>query len=359
MQNRQQQAATEISHSYPTIHPEDIDAVTQCLASHQLVAGGLVRSLEETIAADMGYRYAAATVNGSQALHLALRAEFNGLGARVGLQSYLCRTVHDAIALSGCEPVLLDIEAGQFCVSLDQALVADLEAVVVPHMFGIRSDIQKFLDAGLFVIEDCAQRLVPQSLRASEPKAPLRILSFSATKMLTGGEGGMLLMDDEQLYERVRRLRDAPYDFPQAALWLPYTDLQAALVLAQWQRIEDFLAKRKRLAELYLQELDDELGRSIVPEMRLEDTHHFRFVLRVDDPRAVIDCAGREGIAFRQPVGPMPLHALFDADGDFSATDDAMAHLLSLPIYPELTEEQTHRVAQVAKESISEATQNA
>lgn len=359
MQNRHQQAESEISHSYPTIQQEDIDAVTQCLVSHQLVAGDVVRSLEETIAADMGYRYAAATVNGSQALHLALRAHFDGAGARVGLQSYLCRTVHDAISLSGCEPVLLDIEANRFCVSLEQALQADLEAVVVPHMFGTRSDTQKFLDAGLFVIEDCAQRLVPQGLRASEPKAPLRILSFSATKMLTGGEGGMLLTDDKQLYERVRRLRDAPYDFAQAALWLPYTDLQAALVLAQWQRIEDFLAKRKRLAELYLQELGDELGRSIVPEMCLEDTHHFRFVLRVDDPSAVIDRAGREGIAFRQPVGPVPLHTLFDIDGDFSATDDAMAHLLSLPIYPELTEEQAHRVAQVAKESISEAAQNA
>jgi len=144
MQSRQQLAGRAISHSYPTIRQEDIDAVVRCLTSRQLVAGDVTRTLEQTVAATMGYRYAAATINGSQALHLALRALPNPKSRRVGLQSYLCRTMYDATVLAGCDPQLLDLKENSFSISPEEALRANVATVIVPHMFGIRTEVEKF-----------------------------------------------------------------------------------------------------------------------------------------------------------------------------------------------------------------------
>lgn len=128
---------------------------------------------------------------------------------------------------------MLDIDPYTFSISIEQATRHSLDAIIVPHMFGIRVPIEKFVKAGLTVIEDCAQRFALQNVMIREPKTAVRILSFSAPKLLAGGEGGMLLSNDLALCERARNLRDAPYDFPEPAVWLPYTDLQAALVEAQ------------------------------------------------------------------------------------------------------------------------------
>lgn len=341
----------EITHSYPTIEDVDIRAVEQCLRSHQITAASAVDALQERVASDMGYSHALATVSASHALHLALRGRFPEGNASIGLPSYLCRTVYDAVVLAGCRPVLLDIDIETCSVSLKQAIERDLDAVLVAHLFGIRAPVEDFLEAGLTVIEDCAQRLAPPEARNHEPRPHIRILSFSATKIITGAEGGMLLTDDPSCADRVRNLRDAPYDFPEPAIWLPYTDLQASMVLTQWDRLPQFLKRRNELAQYYLDNLPEALRDCVLPAMRAPDTTHFRFVLRMDDPQAFIDEAAKLGVAFRKPVAPMPLHELFSIDGEYPATDDAMVHNVSLPLYPELTDEEAARVCEVASDS--------
>jgi len=263
--------------------------------------------------------------------------------------------MYDATVLAGCDPQLLDLKENSFSISPEEALRANVATVIVPHMFGIRTEVEKFLEAGLMVIEDCAQRLVPEKVWSREPKPPFRILSFSATKLLTGGTGGMVLTDDEQTYNRLCSLRDAPYDLAEPAVWMPYTDIQASLALSQWGRLEDFLTKRARLAKIYLEELEDLSGCEIPAAMYAEDTYHFRFILRVDDLNHVIDHAAKSEIVFCFPVGPMALHDLFSVKGNFANTDDAMANFVSLPLYPELSEPEARRISRVLKESVTKA----
>lgn len=341
-----------IVHSCPDIGKDDIEALVACARSNHISAGDKVCALERRLCEDLGYKGAVATVNGSQSIHLSLRALFPQKNALVGLPSYICRTVYDAICLSGCRPVVLDIDPYTFSVSIEQTTRHSLDAIIVPHMFGIRAPIEKFVKAGLTVIEDCAQRFALQNVMIREPKTAVRILSFSAPKLLAGGEGGMLLSNDLALCERARNLRDAPYDFPEPAVCLPYTDLQAALVEAQWARLSSFLERRRRLAMFYLESLGRAYPERIVPAMMAADTYHFRFLLSVDDPVIFIKSGAKKGIAFRRPVAPMGLHTLFRIDGDFPITEKALAHVVSIPLYPRLTEDEAQKVVEVVMEVV-------
>jgi dTDP-4-amino-4,6-dideoxygalactose transaminase len=342
-----------ISHSSPDIGEEEIAALIACARSLQVNGGERVSALETQVACDLGYAGAVATTSGTQAIHLALRALFPGGGALVGVPSYLCRSVYDAIHLAACKPYLLDIDPRTFSTSIDQAKPANLDAVIVAHMFGIRAPIESFLDAGLVVIEDCAQRLAPKDVGAAERKATVRVLSLEATKLLTSGSGGLLLCDETQILERASKLRDGPYDFFETALWLSLTDLQAAIALVQWQRLPSFLERRRWLAGFYLSTLEGKYPKQIVPAMRHEHTFQFRFLLRVDDPARFIQHGFEHGVIFRRPVAPLPLHELFKETGNFQVTDDAFAHLVSIPLYPSLTNENAERVAKAAVQALS------
>lgn len=343
-----------IAHSSPDIGEEEIAALIACARSQQIKGGERVRALEERIAADLGYCGAVAATTGSQAIHLALRALFAPRQAVVGLPSYVCRSVYDAICLAGCQPFLLDIDPNHLSVSVEAAKSARLDAVIVPHMFGIRAPIEAFLAAGFLVIEDCAQRIAPLDVGKVEPQAPVRILSFEATKLLTCGEGGLALFDESKLVSRAAKLRDAPYDFAEPAATLPLTDLQAAMAAVQWRRLPEFLQQRRRLAQYYLASLETGCGRHVLPAMRADDTFHFRLLLAVDDPAGFLRAGSERGVMFRQPVAPLPLHRLFDVAGEFPVTDQVFAQLVSIPLYPKLSMDMAQRVAEAVKHALRE-----
>jgi dTDP-4-amino-4,6-dideoxygalactose transaminase len=330
-----------IPHSKPFWGEEEISAVVACSQSLQLKGAGRMVQLEGEVSRDLEYAGAVATPTGSSAISLALRAQFPS-GARVGCPSYICRSVYDAIVMAGCQPCLLDVDPVTFSTSLVQARGAGLDAVVVAHMFGIRAPIEDFLETGLFVVEDCAQRLAPCEVARREPKGSIRMLSFEATKILAAGEGGLLLSDDTSLLEQVRRLRDGPYDFAQAAPGFRPTEIQAAVALIQWRRLDEFLRRRRKIASFYLDRLD------AVPAMRAPDTYHYRFLVPATEPSAFMNAAAERGVIVRRPVAPACLHQLFGVDGSFPISERTLGGVVSLPIYPALTDGESEQVATAA-----------
>jgi perosamine synthetase len=162
------------------------------------------------------------------------------------------------------------------------------------------------------------------------------IYSFYATKVLTTGEGGMVVADDPRLLDRVRDARD--YDGrPTFAPRFNYkmTEFQAALGLSQLERLPGFLARRRALAARYGERLAAAgVARPAVPP---ECGHIFyRYVVRVDDAARLAGGLARRGIEAKQPVFS-PLHRYMGEDG-FPGTDEAMRTALSLPIYPSLAD---------------------
>src|SRR5579883_2046260 len=179
-----------------------------------------------------------------------------GAGDEVLMPSYTCVAVTNAVRYVGATPALADIDPHTYNLDAGDArrrLTAATRAVIVPHMFGLPADMDPLTEWGIPVIEDCAQTLgATYRGRRVGGFGTVSICSFYATKLLTTGEGGMLLSDSDTLVRRARDLRDYD-DRADATLRYNYkmTDFQAALGVSQLGRLPQFLARREALAARY------------------------------------------------------------------------------------------------------------
>jgi perosamine synthetase len=224
-------------------------------------------------------------------------------------------------------------------------------AIIVPHLFGLPADLTALERLGIPLIEDCAQTLgVMEQGRPVGTVGRLTVCSFYATKLLCTGEGGMVLSNEETLLERARSLRQydgAPTLDPSSGN-LKLTDLQAALGLSQLGRLSTFQERRRFIAAAYREALSSKTTVcSSVPSGR---THgYYRFVIRLPhfgvDPEGLLRLISTfelQGIHCRKPVF-RPLHRYLDQSG-FPNSDEADRTALSIPLYPDLTDDEIRHI---------------
>ncbi len=326
-----------IPHSRPDIGEAEVDAAARVLRAGMLAQGAEVAGFEAECAAFAGTRHAVAVNSGTAALHLALVVMGMGPGRTVALPSYACAALLQAVTLAGATPRLLDCAPGDDHPNANPGTPPP-DATIVAHLFGAR---QSELPEGP-ILEDLAQALAPGAALAR----PVSIASFYATKLLTTGEGGMLLTNDAGLADEARDRRD--YDNRDD--WKPrfaykMTDLQAAIGRVQLARLPQFLARRRALAAQYDAGLED-AGLAGLPLERPHAPGHlyFRYVVRTPARDALMAHLAQCGIAAKSPVY-RPLHTVY---GSADCAEAARAHAVnvSLPLYPSLTESQILRVLQ-------------
>ncbi|OQW35092.1 MAG: hypothetical protein A4E19_01855 [Nitrospira sp. SG-bin1] len=338
-----------IPHSRPSIEADEIRAAVEVLRSRQLAQGGMVEQFERGMAAYVGLAGGVAVSSGTAALEVALHVLGIGPGDEVILPSYVCAAPLLAIQRVGAMPRVVDIDLDTFAIdptAVRQALTSRTKVVIVPHLFGLPADLTVLERLGVPIIEDCAQTLgAMEQGRSVGSVGLLTVCSFYATKLLCTGEGGMVLSRDESLLERARMLReyDEAPSLRQAAANFKMTDLQAALGLAQLNRLGFFLERRSWLADEYRATLNGaRLVHPIVPDGR---THvYYRFVVRLQDLRDEVDGINRviarfenRGVQCRKPVF-RSLHRYLGLDG-FPASEEAERTALSIPLFPSLTDE--------------------
>ena len=346
--------ATMIPHSRPSIENEDIQAATEVLRSHHLAQGALVEQFERGMAAYLGLAGGVAVNSGTAALEVALRVLGIGAGDEVILPSYVCAAPWLAVQRVGATPRLVDIELETFSIdpaAVREALTSKTRAVIVPHLFGLPAHLTALERLGVPLIEDCAQTL--GALEQGRPVGSaglLTVCSFYATKLICAGEGGMVLSRDEALLERARALReyDGAPSLNPAATNLKMTDLQAAIGVAQLERVASFLERRVWLAHEYATALKGAgVVQPIVPAGR---SHvYYRFVVRVPDVLNNHDGLGEviarfEGcrVQCRKPVF-RSLHRYLGLEG-FPASEEAERTALSIPLFPALTDEEVAQI---------------
>jgi dTDP-4-amino-4,6-dideoxygalactose transaminase len=208
------------------------------------------------------------------------------------------------------------------------------------------------LALGLPVIEDCAQSLgANQEGRMLGTMGAISICSFYATKLITTGEGGMLLSRDPGLLTSARDLRD--YDKRESlATRFNYkmTDLQAALGRSQFQKFEEFLGQREELAGVYNEKLAT-FPCTLPPSQ--QGRIYYRYVLSVQkDVNRLIQEMLNQGIEVARPVY-RPLHRYFNLE-DYPGAEMAWNSHVSLPIHPSLTSLDVHRVCQTLQSTLKE-----
>lgn len=329
-----------IPHNRPTLGVEEQEAVERVLASGWLAQGREVEAFENELCAYLGLPdgHAVAVSSGSAALFLALWV-LGAQGSNVACPAYSCSALTNAIVLAGAIPHLVDTAAESPNIDPGKLSLPESPFAIVAHMFGIPVDMSAAVKNGIVVIEDCAQ-----ALGASFGGAPVglqgraSVFSFYATKMITsGGQGGMLVSRERGTVEAARDYRqfDSRRDrTPRFNFHM--TDLQAAIGRAQLKKLSGFVERREEIFASYRRS-----GYELLEQKPGTGSVRYRTVVRTGNPPRVIEALADRGIKAIVPVEEWEL--LGPADRFPNAA--ALARTtVSLPTYPSLRNEDLSEV---------------
>jgi len=334
-----------IPHSRPTLGTEEVRRISEVINSGNIAQGEKVEQFEVCLAREIGTSGAVACSSGTAALHLVLLGMDIGPGDEVIVPSYVCSALLNAVSYVNAIPVLAEVDPQNHNIDpadVKRRLTSRTKAVIAPHLFGMPADMDRLVSFGVPVIEDCAQAVGTLSNgKAVGGLGYAAIFSFYATKVITTGEGGMVLSDSKDLLERIRDLRE--YDQREShSVRYNYkmTDIQAAMGLSQLQKLHDFITSRREVAEIYFRAFE-----AFDLDLPPRDAGHiyYRFVIRLKkDAGPLISSMAKKGIECARPVYK-PLHRYLKIDG-YPVTEQVWFRSISLPIYPSLTKEQADQV---------------
>jgi perosamine synthetase len=328
----------DIAHSKPSMTEAEAQAAADVVKSGNLAYGLECRAFEEELAQALGRQHALVMASGHAALEIYLESLNLPKESPVALPSYVCAALRHSLHRSSLKPLIQDVEKESLGLA---SIPADASASLVANMFAVPAPA---MSQNGFVLEDCAMGFVPGK---TGNRSHAALLSFYATKMLTTGQGGALVTDDENLAEEWRSL--LKYDNQEnyrAVGNRQLTDIQAAIGRVQLKRYGEFLDKRRILLGQYLQGLEERNLKVHPMVARAADQVLFRLPLQVEakDQEPLIKHLGLQGIEAKKPVW-RPLHReLGKSDADYPVSSDADATIISLPFYPTLSQEELQRV---------------
>jgi perosamine synthetase len=271
----------------PRLNGHELEYVTECLQTGWISsAGRFIGEFEESWASYCGRRHGVAVSNGTVALQLAVAALNLGPGDEVIMPSFTIISCATAVVFQGAVPVLVDADPETWCMDVSQVetkITPRTRAIMPVHIYGHPVDMDPLLALakkhGLAIIEDAAEAHGAEYLsnRHADPQwrrcggfGDLSCFSFYANKLVTTGEGGMVVTDDDALADRLRLLRNLAFIPSQRFLHeelgfnFRLTNLQAAIGLAQVERIAETVETKRRVGARYLEAL------AAVPGIRMQ-----------------------------------------------------------------------------------------
>ncbi len=351
----------DLKGQYASLKAEIDAALIDALGETRFILGPNVQAFDAEAASYLGVRHAISCANGTDALHLALRAAGIGPGDEVITPAFTFIATAEAIRYVGATPVFVDIDAASFNldVGLIAAAITDRTRAILPvHLFGQPADIDDITaladERGLLVIEDCAQSFGARYRgKATGGFGSSAAFSFFPSKNLgCYGDGGMVTTDDDDIAARVRMLRNhgssQQYHHDVIGFNSRLDELQAVILRIKLKHIDEYNRRRREVAETYNRLLD---GSGLVtPAIRDDRDHVFhQYTLLADDRDALRERLLARDIACAIYY-PVPLHrqkAFADtAQPELPVTEATTRRCLSLPIFPEMTAQQIETVCE-------------
>jgi len=342
-----------------------------------LSMGPNVRAFEQEFAARVGTRHAIAMNSCTSALEAALLSRsVAGREVIVPAETYIATGM--AVHLAGCTPVFAEISASTLCLDLEDVkrrVTSSTAAVILVHMAGLVTpdalEFRQFCDdKGLFLLEDAAHSPGARlGTRESGSFGHAACFSFFPTKVITAGEGGMLTTDDDATAAFARsfqhRGRDMAstserYVLPGRNVRLP--EFSALLGRVQLSHLDEFLVRRRRVAEIYREELADCPGLQLVIPEQLERASFWKVPLLLErglDRAAIVAHMAAAGVAVDSAYQPaLHLQPIFrdlcgTREGLLPLTEDLLARNICLPCHPRLSDEDAIYVARGLRDAVS------
>ena len=371
--SRERIPQTDPHAAYLAQKPEIDAAVARVLAGGAYILGPEVEAFEREFAAWLGVGWAVGAASGTDALALGLRVLGIGPGDPVATVSLTATATVAAIELAGARPVLVDVEASSFNmdpVALDRLMAsppAPIRAVIPVHLYGRPARMADIGDIarrhGAVVLEDAAQAHgAAVDGRKAGGFGELGAFSFYPTKNLGGlGDGGALVGSDPELERKARRLRQygwaQRFVAEQPGMNTRLDELQAAVLRVKLRRLDEANARRQAIAATYCQGLQ---GRNLVlPGSGRDETPVWhQYVVRAAARERIIQTLSERGVAsaihYPTPVHRQPAYAgrISLGPGGLPVTDQLSAEILSLPIYPQMSDAAVARVIEAVAASV-------
>lgn len=363
-----------IPYGRQTIEEDDIQAVVDVLRSDYLTTGPMIEKFEKSVADYVGVKYAVAISNGTSALHAACFAAGIGAGDEVITTPITFAASANCVLYCGGTPVFADIDERTYNIDpmdIKRKITPKTKAIIAVHMAGQPCDMDAIHEIAkehnLLVIEDGAHAL------GSEYKgkkvgtlSDMTTFSFHPVKPITTGEGGMIVTDNEELYQKLVLFRshgitrntammkkdDGPWYYEQLALGYNYrmTDIQCALGVSQMKKLDSFLNRRRELVKRYDKAFAD--CENITIPYQLPETnsgwHLYIIQVKNHDRRLVFEQLRNEGIGVNVHYIPVYKHPYYQENGYKDVycknAEELYSHMISLPLYPGLTREQQDEV---------------
>jgi dTDP-4-amino-4,6-dideoxygalactose transaminase len=341
------------------------EAVDRVMASGWYILGPEVQAFEEEFASYCGAAHCVTVGSGTDALRLAMGACELGPGDEVITVSHTAPATAFAIELSGATPVFVDVDPATYTMDPERAAEAigpRTRALMPVHLYGQCADMSPLRhlaeEHGLWLVEDAAQA---HGARYGGARAgtvgQLGCFSFYPTKNLGAyGDGGGVVTDDAELASRLRLLRDygrtAENCHEIVAGNSRFDELQAAILRVKLARLDDWNDTRRRLASIYAERLADLPLELPVAEDRGEHVYHLYVVRtpRRDELQAHLRANGvGAGVHYPLPVHLQPAWKGRPVEWPLPVTERCVDEVLSLPMYPELSEGDAEHVAELVR----------
>jgi dTDP-4-amino-4,6-dideoxygalactose transaminase len=357
----------DLKAQYKSIKNEIFTAWDDVFGTMQLFLGPNVRALESEFAAYCGVKYAIGVSDGTEALYLALRAANVGPGDEVITVSHTFIATVEAILLSGAKPVFIDVDPQTYLMDINQieSKISERTRAILPvHLYGQIVDMDPILDIAnrhdLAVIEDaCQAHGAEYKGRKAGSIGTLASFSFYFTKNLGAyGEGGMVTTNDPELARQVRMLRDhgseKRYFHEIIGVNGRLDELQAAVLRIKLKHLDEWNEQRRRNAASYenaLKSMD-----LITPFEAPGNRHVYHlYVIRTQQRDTLRAWLNEHGIGTGIHY-PVPIHLqkactnLGYQPGSLPVTERLVNEILSLPMYPELNDEQIDLISYIIHE---------
>jgi len=353
----------DLKAQYKSIKIEIDAAIQEVLDASAYIGGPFVEEFEQGFGSILGRKHCIGVANGTDALHLTLRALGVGPGDEVLLPVNTFIATSEAVTMAGAKPVFVDAQEENLCIdtkSIINKITPSTRAVLPVHLYGQMAPMNAIreiaMEHDLLVVEDAAQaHLATKHGKMVGSFGSAACFSFYPGKNLGAyGDAGAVVTDSDELAEAIRKLanhgRDNYYGH-ECEGWNSRLDgLQAAVLTVKLKYLREWTEARQAAAARYRELLSESPG-VILPKAPEDGSHVYHlFVVRVANRDKVLQSLRSEGIGasihYEKPLSALKAYDYMEnSEGDYPVAERLAKEILSLPIYPEITEEQQAYVA--------------
>lgn len=364
----------KISIAAPVFNGNEKKYLNECIDTGWVSANGrFIDEFQQKFAEFCGTKYALACSNGTVTLHLALKALGIGPGDEVIMPSLTYIATANAATYCGAKPVFVDSDVNTWNMdpnAIESAITPRTKALIPVHLYGLPADMDAISEIadrhGIPVVEDAAEA---HGAKWGEKRVgaigKIGSFSFFGNKIITSGEGGMLVTDDKELYQKMKSLRsqgvspDKRYWHTEVAFNYRMTNMQAAIGLGQLEKIDWHMAQRQRVAALYSKYFDGMKDYITVQAVPQKATHVYWMNSVVLSDRVhkmrnqVMEEMEKKGIEMRPLFYPMHIMPpYYDPELHLPVAEKLSERGINLPSHAQLTDDEIRYIADSLKEII-------